>query len=322
MKRFKALAASVLAVACAVCALAALTGCQQQQQSYTPPEPTPQVSKSALAEEGVLRVGVDTSKAPLAGTVSDKIVGIDVDVAAALADELGLKLDVVDVADGGQSALANGDVDILMGVGASTNLGSTCWTSDPYLTTSVALFASLDNTAVPAATDAPTIAAQTSSLSAWAVANVFEDADLRAVGDLKEAFADLESGDIDYVAADAVVGSYVASTADAEERVVALLQEKSGYRIALLDGNQELKRAVADALATIEGTGIVPTIELKWLGTELDLTDVPLIEGTGEKKDAKADEPAASKTEGDAAATDSKAATDGEAAADGEATLA
>ena len=87
-----------------------------------------------------LRVGVNTENPPLAGMGSGKIIGIDVDIAAALADELGLKLSVVDVGSDPAGALANGTVDVVLGIDDSASDGD-FWRSASYLPTGIALFA-------------------------------------------------------------------------------------------------------------------------------------------------------------------------------------
>ncbi len=120
MKRYKTLASCCMAVACMAALLVVLTGCSSQQ-SYTPPEKTPTLSSPTIGKDGTLRVGVNTDNQPLAGqpSSSSKIVGIDVDVAAALADSFGLKLEVVNVGSDAESALKEGTVDIVMGIAKS-----------------------------------------------------------------------------------------------------------------------------------------------------------------------------------------------------------
>ena len=83
MKRWKALALTCIA---ALCCSAVLAGCSSQAYMPTPKNQT--ISNSALSSAGTLRVGVNASAAPLAGQTSSssEIVGIDVDVAAAIAD--------------------------------------------------------------------------------------------------------------------------------------------------------------------------------------------------------------------------------------------
>ena len=116
MKRWKI---GVLVCAIVACACLVLAGCQPQ--SYTPQAKEPTVSASALGQPGTLRVGVNSASAPLAGQTasSARIVGIDVDVAAYLADQLGCKVEIVDVGTEPEKALKNKTVDIVLGVDAS-----------------------------------------------------------------------------------------------------------------------------------------------------------------------------------------------------------
>ena len=97
---------------CAVAAFA-LAGCSSQEE-YAPSLGEPTLAPPAIGEEGVLRVGVNTQRSPLAGQGNEKIIGIDVDIASAIADELGLKVDIQDVGADADKALAEGEVDIVM----------------------------------------------------------------------------------------------------------------------------------------------------------------------------------------------------------------
>lgn len=285
MKHLKRFAACCAAAVCCAAMLLLATGCQQQQESYTPPEATPSVSKPVIAQEGVLRVGVNANNAPLAGQPSSsaKIVGIDVDMAAALADQLGLKLEVVDVSTDAAGALTSGKVDVVMGVNKSDS--PSFWTSDTYLPTAVALFAQSSNSTVPANSASTKIAAQVSSNSAWAVTNEFDNSTITTTEDLKSAFSALESGKVQYVAADAVVGSYVSNNAGMDVHMVALMQQASGYCVGVLDGNTQLKQAVSNALSAMNSNGVSSVIQKKWLGTTMDLSDIKLTAGASDDKD-------------------------------------
>lgn len=285
MKHLKRFAACCAAAVCCAAMLLLATGCQQQQESYTPPEATPSVSKPVIAQEGVLRVGVNANNAPLAGqpSSSTKIVGIDVDMAAALADQLGLKLEVVDVSTDAAGALTSGKVDVVMGVNKSDS--PSFWTSDTYLPTAVALFAQSSNSTVPANSASTKIAAQVSSNSAWAVTNEFDNSTITTTEDLKCAFSALESGKVQYVAADAVVGSYVSNNAGMDVHMVALMQQASGYCVGVLDGNTQLKQAVSNALSAMNSNGVSSVIQKKWLGTTMDLSDIKLTAGASDDKD-------------------------------------
>ena len=261
---FKRLGTLVLGCMLALGTAFALAGCATQD--YTPEEKSPTVSPDTIIEAGVLRVGVTTeNNTPFAGQASGKIVGLDVDIAAALADNLGLKLEIVDVGTDVDSALANKQVDIVMGVD-KTSAQVTCWRSEVYVESAVALFASPSVTSVPTKDSAPKIAAQSSSMSAWEVTNQFGD-------------DAVSSGTAQYAAADAVIGTYAAHTSNVDVHIVALMQSPSGYCIGVLDTNTDLKTTISDALANLTGGGIISLIESKWLGTPINLANVPMTEG-------------------------------------------
>ena len=288
MKRMKAL------VCCAAAACLAMVpaGCSSQQ-SYTPPEKSATVSSPAIGKSGTLRVGVNAGSPPLAGSPSSssKIVGIDVDVAAALADQLGLKLEIVDVGTDPEAALKEGKVDVAMGIGSEIEVSF--WRSPAYLPKGVALFSTPANATVPTKASSPKIAAQVSSTSSWQVTNEFGQDALVSENDLKSAFAALADGSAQYVAADAVIGMYAAHSGGYDAQIVALMQQPGGYCVGVLEANTELQAAVKDALAALSDGGIVSVIEKKWLGTDIDASSLPLTTGASS---AKTDE---SKTSGD-----------------------
>lgn len=308
MKRMKRLATCCLAIACAAALLALLAGCTSKE-SYVPPEKEPTLSSPTIGKDGTLRVGVNADSAPLAGqpSSSSKIIGIDVDIAAALADSFGLKLEIVDVGADPAAALTEDRVDVVLGIDKS-DTEATFWKSEAYLPTAVALFAATADAAVPTNATAPKVAAQVSSKSAWAVTNEFDQGVITTTEDLKSAFAALETGEVQYVAADAVIGAYAAHNAGDEVHIVALMQQAGGYCVGVSDSKADLKQAVSDALATLTGNGVISIIETKWLGTALDLSAVPLTEGAAASK-----APAAA----DVPAPDAKDAAEGEGTGEG-----
>lgn len=276
MKRLKALVSC-----CVVAALmtVGLVGCSSQED-YTPPEKNPSLTTPTIGQDGELRVGFNADNAPFSvkSDVSDNVVGIDVDVAAALADSLGLKLRVVDVGSDPEGALSDNRVDIVMGARKS-DTETTFWKSDPYIPTGVALFASSSEASVPTESSTPSIAAQVSSTSSWIVTNEFGDASLVPTNDLVSAFESLESGEVQYVAADAIIGTYASRKMEGGAPIVALMQQPSGYSVGVLDSNNDLKQAISEAVAALTGNGIMSAIEQKWLGKTLDLSAVPLTSG-------------------------------------------
>lgn len=264
----------LIALGAALIALLALAGCAPQ--SYTPEKKESILSASALHTDGVLRVGVDASSAPYAAQSQGDIMGIDVDIAAALADEMGLKLELVDVGSNVDSAFSQENVDIVMGVETTS---TAFWTSEPYMESAIVLFASDPSTSAPTS-GSFMIAAQSSSMSAWQVNDHFGEEHLMSEADLKSAFEDLQAGKVNYVAADSTIGAYVAHSLGIEAYPVALLQDKTEYRVACPSTASAVQTAVTNALTTLERGGVINVIENKWLGEMTSLSNLPRITAT------------------------------------------
>ena len=263
------------AAAALACMALALCGCNGSN-NYQPPLKEATVAPPVIGEEGTLRVGVNTENPPLAGMGSGKIIGIDVDIASAIADELGLKVSIVDVGSDPASFIAEGKVDVVLGIDAA-NADSDYWVSSSYLPTGIALFALSPDAGVPTADSGATFAAQVSSKSAWAVSNEFGQDSLTSTNSLSDAFAALQAGTVQYVAADAIIGLYAAHGQGLDVSVVAMLMKPSGYCMATSAENVDLQQAAGDVLTNLVSNGTIDVIERKWLGASVALDGLTVI---------------------------------------------
>ena len=273
---------AILAMCLASVMAFALCGCSSN--SYTPTLKDSTIDSSALVTEGTLTVGVNASNAPFAFQQDGKIVGLDVDVAAALADQMGLKLQITDVGSDPNTAIKNGTVDIVMGI-QKTDTSVDAWLSDSYLNTATALFSTDENAGLPSKSSSTTIAAQTSSVSANEVVSQFGSDYLTSTQDLQTAFSNLEGGTVKYVACDAVAGSYIVNQSHYSAKIVGLMEKPTGYCVGVASSNTTLKSEIANAMANISDQGILSVIQQSWLGSALDLSSYQL---TSDAKSAKA----------------------------------
>lgn len=269
MKRISLLAVSLVA---ALCLAVPLVGCSSS--TYEPQLKEQTVSDSALNTAGTLRVGVNASNAPYSVEQSGSIVGIDVDIAAALADEMGLKLELVDVGTGVDTAFSQENVDIVMGV---TEANSAYWMSDPYMSSGIALFSLTQGAQAPTSAGSFKIAAQSSSMSAIEVESAFGSGCLENAADPQSAFDSLSTGAVDYVAADSTIGEYVIHVSGMEAYPIALLQEPSSYSIAVDTTNTALQTSVQEALMKLTNGGVIDVIQNMWLGDQVDLSSLSVI---------------------------------------------
>lgn len=281
MKRISLLAVSLVA---ALCLAVPLVGCSST--TYEPQLKEQTVSDSALNTAGTLRVGVNASNAPYSVEQSGSIVGIDVDIAAALADEMGLKLELVDVGTGVDTAFSQENVDIVMGV---SEANSAYWMSDPYMTSGIALFSLTQGAQAPTSAGSFKIAAQSSSMSAIEVESHYGSGCLENAADPQSAFDSLNTGAVDYVAADSTIGEYVVHVSGIEAYPIALLQDPSSYSIAVNTTNTALQTSVQEALLTLANGGVIDVIQSKWLGDQVDLSTLSVIAASAntEKSDGR-----------------------------------
>ena len=120
------------------------------------PEPvlTPSVEPPTIGEAGVLRAGVDMEYPPFAGTDKGREAGLDIDVASALATQLGLELTTVDVKPSeAATALADGTVDVVMSVPFSEENLVSVSLAGTYATNGPGFFVSVDETSTADAED-------------------------------------------------------------------------------------------------------------------------------------------------------------------------
>jgi len=272
IKRAKTIITTMLTftVALSLISLASLAGCSGVTGTKEI-QLNPTVFSPAIGTEGVLRVGVDSSHAPYAGLDKEKnVVGIDVDVAAAIAEEMGLRLEIVDtVGQNSENLLLEGTIDMVMDVeraGGSITRGMQV---GPYIETGPALFAVVKSNSIPevelASLAGTNVAAQKDSLSLWSVEELIGAGTAVPYDTLEEAFAALERGEAMYAAADAVKGAYLALEYS-DLASIKILGSPIGVYIAVSPENSMLAEALTQALRNVRDNGVLRTIYSKWLG--------------------------------------------------------
>lgn len=250
-------------------ALALSAGCSSE-----PEEPVlePKVAPPVIGEAGVLRVGVDVDYPPFAGEDQGTEAGIDVDIAAAIAGRLGLKLELVPVKpDTVAAAINDGRVDIALGATAITDaVLADISTAGSYLINGPALFS-----VVESGTPAPEldivalrglrVAAQSESPAYWVVEAEYGADYVQAFDTLREALDALAAGEADVVAGDAAVGSYIARDFD-DIRIVGQIGSAAPLGVTVRKDAVELEAEVRGVLDALSSEGVLDTITRKWLG--------------------------------------------------------
>ncbi len=256
----------------AVCALAAAVVLAAGCGSKKPVAVEPKIAPPAIAKAGVLAAGVDLSQPPFAGVDGGRRAGMDVDVAAALADKLGVKVTYVDVKPSeAASALAEGKVDCVLSVSLADASLSRVTIAGTYADDAPAFFVSREGTASvePSITldslNVPVVAAQQGSPAFWALQSELGSEGVKPYESIRAALEDLDAGDVELVAGDAFVGSYIARDLPTV-RYAGQLATATPLGVAVAADNVALQDAVREALDTMAADGLLDAIRRKWVG--------------------------------------------------------
>lgn len=236
-------------------------------------ELAPVVTSDALRQADTLTVGIlTTESAPLSLAASDgSQSGIDVDVAHALADALGLgTVSFVSVSDV-DTALAE-SCDVVMGVTAENAGSATVVGSYVQSATGVFTKQDLDVPADASALSGARVAVQGGSVSESVLMGYELDVTEVNVDNLNAGFDALDAGEADFVVCDAYAGAYLA-TAYPGTSFVGTLDSPSAVGIAVSGSNAELQAALATALDTISTNGVGDVARGRWVGSLPVLTD-------------------------------------------------
>ncbi len=273
-------------------ALAFTAACSKPAEK---PALDPKVSPPLIAEAGVLRVGVDLDYPPFAGRDKDVEAGIDIDVASALAAQLGLDLKTVQVAPGeAGTALAAGRVDIVMSVPLDTQAVMGARIAGTYLNDGPAFFvrsaeetgsapagtgeADQDETAAESTESADIaeqvslssfarkrIGAQEGSPAFWALEYDLGEGVVVPFKTLRAAFEALVAGEIDVVAGHAAISAYLARDFSGVT-FAGQYGPATALGVAVGPDNDGLSEAVRDALDTLASGGALASIRSTWIG--------------------------------------------------------
>lgn len=309
----------IIAVLCV--AMAALCGCsnlkspsvdeaiQKEEQSTSPSVTTP-----TIATNGTLVVGLksETVSAPLemVNSATNDATGLDIDLASAIADELGLSVKFVSVTDA-KTAMTKG-CDIVMDVKAGES--SDVAVVGRYCETAATLFHKGSvSTKTAGDLNGKSVALQKNSTSQKILGRTSLTMTQKEYSNLNEAFDALESGTVDYVLCDAYPGGYLAATYD-DISFCGTLDVPTSAGVGVLSSNTALQQAVQKAVDTVSGNGVYSIIRTKWVGTLPTLTSSNQIQGVSISSDTtttteSTSTETANSTEGDGSGAGSNAAT-------------
>lgn len=280
-----------LAAICVAAVVAfALVGCnaansQSAQGGATKSASRAPVVTEGLKKQGTLTVGLRTSStAPFITESNNGATGMDVDLAGALADALGLDL-AFERVDNVSDALTS-TCDVVLNV--STEEAKGFDVVGDYAEAALSLFHKGEPVVVSVDdVKGKKVALQEGSSAQRALRLTTLEVTEVPCSTLNEAFDALDAGDCDYVLCSATSGGYLASRRDGDSFAGAFSTPKV-QGIAVASGDGALQTAVRTAYEEISGNGILAEIRRAWMGSLPTLTaesviaNIPVAETEGE----------------------------------------
>ena len=264
-----------------VAALVALSGCGTKTAEEPAPADKPAAATYELVKDGVLTVGSDTSFPPFETMNGSVAEGFDVDLAGALAKEMGLtvnftsqKFDTLI-----PQLKAGGTFDVIMsGMTITPEREKEISFSTPYIDSNQSItvvkgkFPKIDGNDTAAINTAFTgkiIGVQSGTTGeAWAKENIKGAKQIVPFDDTLAAFSALNAGKVDAVVNDLPVSAYLVASSYTGDEIIAEIPTGEQYGIAISSDNAGLKDAVDEAFDAIKKSGEYKTIYMKWFGVE------------------------------------------------------
>jgi polar amino acid transport system substrate-binding protein len=276
MKRAASRSASLILVAAvaAVATAVALSGC-----AVAPPAPkvVPKVKPPAIGKAGVLRAVIDLSYPPFGGAVKEVKAGLDVDVASAVADQLGLKLEIVDAKpEAGAKLLRDRKADVMLaGLRIDQAIQYDVAFAGTYINDGPAVFSTQDTSITLEALAGRRIAVQRESATYWFLADQIGEDTLVVLPSLLDALTAAASGQVDFAAGDGIVGVYMLRGFPTL-KINGQPTPAVPLGVAVGKDTPDLEQAVRKALDTLAAQGVLETLRRKWMG------DFPRLNGASD----------------------------------------
>lgn len=247
----------LLAVLLAAMMLTAVAACGKTETKDT--------AEGEAKSSDTLTMATNAEFKPFEYVEGDKVVGADVDIANAIAEKLGKKLEIVNIDfDGALTGAATGKYDVaIAGITANDERKANMNFSDDYYEASQAIIVKADSD-IKAATDleGKTISCQEGTTGEQYLND--NNYSVQAYKSGAEAVSALTAGKVDAVVIDNEVAKALSAEQNGATKVLDEALTKESYAIALKKGNDELTEQINKALDELKADGTLKNIFAKY----------------------------------------------------------
>ncbi len=228
-------------------------------------------------KEGVLMVGSEIGYPPMEYFDEDGAtpIGFDMELAQAIADDMGLELEIVDTAwDGIFAGVDTDKYDVIMSaVSYTDDRNENYLLSKTYIANAPVLVVPNDSD-ITSMDDmnGRSVAVQMETTADYLVQRYNNDglnADLRQYEKVINAFDELKAGRVEAVCTDAVVASYYLGDESSNYKIVWEADEKEPIVMCFKKGNDGLKDAMEASIDNLKANGTLGEIATKYFGSDI-----------------------------------------------------
>jgi polar amino acid transport system substrate-binding protein len=197
-----------------------------------------------------------------------EIVGFDIDLIKAIAEEAGLEIEIIDVAwDALLAGIAQCQYDAAISAMTITEERKEAMLfSNPYFEAGQLVTVEFDNTDIKSKEDlgGKTVGAQIGTTGSFEVEKI-AGATLKTYDDIGLAMQDLMNGQIDAVIADNPLAMGYANKNPDKLKTVGAVFTSEYYGIAVSKTKPEILERINEGLAKVKAEGLIDELILKWL---------------------------------------------------------
>lgn len=205
---------------------------------------------------------------------TDELVGFDVEVAAAIAEKLGVTADFKEVAfDGGLTGVTTGTFDMMAnGVDVTDDRKETYDFTDPYAYDHAVIVTLASNDTITSFEDLSGLTTANSAGSTYEAMGKEYGATVSNVDTLGETMTLVLNGTVDAtINANTSAQDYFNTTGTKDLKVAAIDPEVTMYAVPLAKGadNDSLREAINKAISELRAEGKLSEISIKYFGADI-----------------------------------------------------
>ena len=267
----------ILSVLLAVGMIASLVvGCgsssDSEEASSEDTEKKEQTTYERIMEEGTITIGTEGTYKPFTyHDENDELTGYDVEVAKAIGEKLGVKVEFSEITwEGLLASLDNGTVDLVLNqVGVTDERKEKYDFSDPYLYSYIALITTEDNTDITSWESARGKKTSLNVSSNYALIAEDYEMDITASETFSKDIELLTAGRTDCVINNTIAfNDYITEKPDVAIKIVDVQENADTVAIPIPKGNEDLVEAINKALEELQADGTLTKLSEQFLGKD------------------------------------------------------